>query len=129
MIHYKIPLQRKNSPGNPNLATSMSKEWYVFIPIISRTKKLNNIDINIVSMAIPDALLQGISKKEYTDYSKVQLHDSQNTSINGDGTIDSMIFKQDVQQHRIQKSKKNDALVSRLLPKSEPISVKPTAND
>ncbi len=88
----------------------------VFISFPSRTKILNNPEINITCGTIPDDLLEGISKEDYTDFLKIQLHDLHNSSMFRDGSINSMIFQQNIYPNSIRRSKRNAAILSNLYP-------------
>ena len=63
MIHYQMPLQRKNSPGSRNTGTSpqnrLGKGWYCYLS--KREQKiLNKKNIIVATSPIPDDLINGV---------------------------------------------------------------------
>ena len=71
MLHYKMPLQRKNRPGNRNLSNSVysckNKGWYAYLSS-DEQKLLNNPKIFISVNTIPDDLIEGANRDEMTDF-------------------------------------------------------------
>ena len=103
MVHYKMPLQRKNLPGNRNLSTSAySREcrgWYSYL---SRKEQKYWIvqmwaSVVILSLMTYFKVKQEIKK---TNFSKVQFHDVQNCSMFQDGSVNNMVFQRDIQIYR-----------------------------
>ena len=114
MVHYKMPLQRKHLPGRRNLSTSAysleCRGWYSYLSH-KEQKILNRPNISLCSDSIPDDLLQGKSKNDITDFSKVQFHDVQNSSMFRDGSVDNMVFQRDIQIYRHQRTKFSQKLL------------------
>ena len=114
MVHYKMPLQRKHLPGRRNLSTSAysleCRGWYSYLSH-KEQKILNRPNISLCSDSIPDDLLQGKSKNEITDFSKVQFHDVQNSSMFRDGSVDNMVFQRDIQIYRHQRTKSSQKML------------------
>jgi len=99
MLHYKMPLQRKFTPGNRNKATTVSsfarKGWYSYLS--NREQKLlESKDICISNLLIPDDLIGGMSRKDDTDFTKIQYDDVMNCNMFRDGSMDTSIFQQKV---------------------------------
>ena len=81
MLHYKMPIQRKNRPGNRNLSNSVYSAkkhgWYAYLSS-KEQKLLNNPSIFISENAIPDNLIAGVSRNEMTNFGEDMYEDIQN---------------------------------------------------
>ena len=109
MLHYKMPLQRKNAPGNRNSATSIysykSRGWYAYLST-QEQNILQNPGVFISENSMPDDLIEGITRNNMTDFSKIMYEDVQNCSMFREYTsIDSMLFQQNIHAWKYQHSK------------------------
>ena len=68
-----------------------------------RQKILNILNINITRESIPDDLLKVLTHDDIANFSKILFHDIQNSSIFRDGSIDPMVFQQDIQIYMYQR--------------------------
>ena len=84
MLHYKMPLQRKNTHSNQNSATSIysykSRGWYVYLST-QEQNILQNPAVFISENSIPDDLIEGITRNNMTNFSKIMYEDIQNCSM------------------------------------------------
>ena len=89
MIHYQMPLQRRNPPGSRNIGKSpnhqQKKGWLSYlskkeIEIIFRKNTV------IATTSIPDDLINGVCRSEITNFENVNLNDITNTSMFRDGS-------------------------------------------
>ena len=109
MLHYQMPLQRKNPPGNRNWSSSVycfkNKGW--FSSLSSKEQEIlsmNNVFVS--SNSIPDDLIHGVTRNDITDSPKIMYTNIQNSCMFWDDTIDSMAFQQQIVVYRSQYSKR-----------------------
>ena len=108
MLHYKMPLQRKNHPGSRNMSSSIhsskKKGWYAYLSL-KEQQILNNPNIFISVNTIPDDLIEGVSREEITDFDNITFEDTQNCSMFRDSATDSMLFQQTIHTNKYNRSK------------------------
>ena len=112
MLRYKMPIQRKNTPGNRNLAScSHSKRdrgWYSYLSSKEQSI-LNDDSVSISKNSIPDDLIEGICLQDIVDLGTISDEDDQNSIMYRDGSDNSMNFQHKVQtyQHQYSLQKRN----------------------
>ena len=115
MLHYNMPLQRKNTPGKRNLASSVhcrrSKGWYSYLSG-KEQKILSNESVFVSSNSIPDDMINGIAINEITNYENITHHDLQNLSMFRDGSMDCMVFQQKVRKHAYEYSQRTAVTIN-----------------
>ena len=116
MAHYKMPIQRKNPPGNRNQAFSSqskkSKGWYSYLTSKEQSI-LSRSTIFISNNSIPDDLIDGICLDDMKNCGNVKYQDQQNSIMFRDGSKDSMSFQQQIQIYQHQYSSSNQRLKSK----------------
>ena len=102
MLHYNMPLQRKNTPGKRNLASSVycgkRKGWYSYLSD-KEQKILDRESIFVSVNSIPDDLINGIPIKEVSQSNIITSTDRINTCMIRDGSSDCVTFQCDVKLH------------------------------
>ena len=118
MLHYHMPLQRTNSPGNRNLASSVNcgrrRGWYSYLSG-KEQKILCKESIFISSNSIPDDLINGIPISLLVNSKVMASEDQKNNCMIRDGSSDCMIFQQGIKSHahkHAEMSAKNKSVVS-----------------
>ena len=95
-----MPLQRKATPGNRNLASSVfcfkSKGWYSYLTK-KEQKILNDPSTVLATSFIPDDLVFGVSRSNIKNISGISICHILNTKMFRDGSMDSMEFQKKVQ--------------------------------
>ena len=109
MLHYQMPLQRKNPPGNRNRSSSVycfkNKGW--FSSLSRKEQEIISMDnVFVSSNSIPDDMINGVTRNDITEFPKIMYTDVQNSSMFRDDTIDSMVFQQQIIIYRFQYSNK-----------------------
>ena len=103
MVRYKMPLQRRFSPGNRNLASSVhcfkGKGWYSYLTKFEQNL-LNNEETILAAESIPEDMLHGICRSDLVNISKSSYTDIQNTSFFRDGSVNSMDFQNKIHMFR-----------------------------
>ena len=116
MLHYRMPLQRKNTPGKRNLASSVycgrRKGWYSYLSG-KEQKILAQESIYVSSNAIPDDLINGIAIRDFINSTIVNSNDQKNNCMIRDGSYDCLQFQQDIKlhAHKYAEIKKNSAVI------------------
>ena len=84
MLHYQMPLQRKNQPGNRNRSYSVycfkNKGWYSSLS--RKEQEIISMDnVFVSSNSIPDDMINGVTRNDITDFPKIMYTDVQNSCI------------------------------------------------
>ena len=99
MLHYKMPLQRKGVRGKRNCATAVGcfakKGWYSYLSPREQ-KILQREEINVSELSIPDDMIHGVCRDDFTDFTKIQYHDIMNCNMFRDGSMDTSLFQQKI---------------------------------
>ncbi len=94
MLHYKMPIQQKNNPGNRNLAyCSHSKRdriWYSYLTSKEQSI-LNNKSISISRNSIPDDLIEGVSLQDIFELRTISEADHQNSIMYRDNETEPFL--------------------------------------
>ena len=110
MLHYGMPLQRKNTPGKRNVASSVHcrnrKGWYSYLSA-KEQKILDQTTIFVSSNSIPDDLINGIPIKQLIISQDIKLEDKTNSCIIRDRSIDNVTFQQTIKSHAHELATKN----------------------
>ena len=99
MLYYKMPLQQKGVRGKRNCATSVGcfakKGWYSYLSHREQ-KILQRDEINLSESSIPDNMIHGVCREDFTDFTKVQHHDILNCNMFRDRSVDTSLFQQKI---------------------------------
>ena len=115
MLHYNMPLQRKNTPGKRNLSSSVycgrRKGWYSYLSG-KEQKILAQESIFVSSNAIPDDLINGIAIGDLINSAVISSDDHNNNCMIRDGSYDCLTFQQDIKlhAHKYAETKKKSAV-------------------
>jgi len=116
MLHYHMPLQRKNTPGKRNLASSIycgrRKGWYSYLS--GKEQKILAQESIFVSLnSIPDDLINGIAIGNLIDSAVITSNDKKNNCMIRDGSYDCLMFQQDIKlhAHKYAETKKKSAVM------------------
>ena len=108
MLHYKMPIQRKNWPGNRNLSNLVysfkKRGWYAYLSS-KEQKMLNNPGIFVSQNTIPYDLIEGVLRNEITDFHNTKLEDIQNWQMFRETDVDSALSQQTIHMSKCKHSK------------------------
>ena len=71
------------------------KGWYSYLSYCEQ-KILQRDEINVSESSIPDNMIHGVCRDDFTDYTKIQHHDILNCNMFRDGSVDASLFQQKI---------------------------------
>ena len=105
MIHYKMPLQRRNLPGGRNKSTNTQETkkrgWFSYLKPIEQ-ELLNSPYVQLSSSQIPEDSINGVLRLDNMDYLTLSQIHIQNSTMFRDGSMDNIRF-----QYKILKFQRN----------------------